>query len=340
MLKRVFQYLMFCVSGMLINLAPVLADAGRCINANIISGKLITDVCWECTFPIRVAGVRISPSGGFRPDDAVSSPICICKDNLGVPEIGVTTSFWEPARLVEFQTTPGCSSVLNGVRLGLGFDKAHIGSHGDGVHDQSDMTFVHYHYYAFPLLIMLDVFVGRYCGAGGYMDLDLMYLSELDPTWNNDELAFFTNPEAAMVGNPTATLACIPDAISASGGYPIKELFWCAGSWGTMYPLSGNVTGGNGIIRDSSLLTAKVLGALHRRGLAWGTVGKDAMCNGEIKIVLPKQQYKFTMMHPVAQTKKAHVIGESTLKWGGGKVIPHVGEDPIYLIWRYNDCCN
>lgn len=49
---------------------------------------------------------------------------------------------------------------------------------------------MHYHYYAFPLLIMLDLFIKQTCNADGYMDLDIMYMSELDPTWNNDELAF------------------------------------------------------------------------------------------------------------------------------------------------------
>ena len=37
---------------------------------------------------------------------------------------------------------------------------------------------------------MLDLFVKQACNPDGYMDLDIMYLSELDPTWNNDELAF------------------------------------------------------------------------------------------------------------------------------------------------------
>lgn len=37
---------------------------------------------------------------------------------------------------------------------------------------------------------MLDLFMDGNCNADGYMDFDLMYLSELDPTWLNDELAF------------------------------------------------------------------------------------------------------------------------------------------------------
>src|SRR5260364_154252 len=104
---------------------------------------------------------------------------------------------------------------------------------------------MHYHFYAFPLLALLELFVRPNCNPDGYMDLDVLYFSELDPTWNNDELAFFTNPQAA--------------AASSLTGKPLKQLFWCAGSWGTLYPLSGHQNGGKGVIRDSSLLTARVL---------------------------------------------------------------------------------
>lgn len=144
--------------------------------------------------------------------------------------------------------------------------------------DGGDGSFMHYHYYAFPLLAMLDLFIKQTCNADGYMDLDIMYMSELDPTWNNDELAFFTNPEAAAVANPIAAAACTTDAVSSTTGKPLKQLFWCAGSWGTLYPFSGNQNGGKGVIRDSSLLSARVLAALHRRSLAWKTMGSDAMC--------------------------------------------------------------
>lgn len=309
-----------------------------CINAQVIGPKMITDICWTCIFPIRVAGVPISGGGGSFPDDAVRTPVCACDDNLGVPRPGITTSMWEPFRLIEFQRTPGCSSVLNGAKFP--FDPIFRGNHSNGDRDHSDGSFMHYHYYAFPLMIMLDMFTGGECNAGGYVDLDLMYLSEVDPTWNNDELAFFTNPEAALVANPVAALACIPDAISSMAGKPIKELFWCAGSWGTVYPLSGNVNGGSGVLNDSSLMSVKALAALHRRGLAWGTVGKDAMCGGIIKPVLPKDQYKFTMLHPVPETSSAHALGQSVMFWGAGRTIPSVGEDPIYTIWRWKDCCN
>ena len=47
------------------------ADPG-CIDANIISGKLITDMCWDCIFPLRIGGVPMpGGSGDPAPAEAV-----------------------------------------------------------------------------------------------------------------------------------------------------------------------------------------------------------------------------------------------------------------------------
>ncbi|MEW8419859.1 MAG: TraU family protein [Candidatus Thiodiazotropha endolucinida] len=271
--------------------ASAVSEPG-CHDADIISSKLITDICWDCVFPIRIAGVAMKKYGqnandyygGRAPSDAVGSPYCQCEDDLGMLHPGITMSMWEPARLIEFQRVPGCSSVFNGMRFP--FDRANQGHHQRGGKPGMQGTFMHYHYYAFPLFAMLNLFTNVGCNVDGYMDLDIMYLSELDPTWNNDELAFFTIPEAAAVSSSTATLACIQDAVSSNAGYPINSLFWCAGSWGQIYPLSGSQYTMSGILENTSLLTTKVLTSLHRRGLAHRSMGDDAMCHGKIDVTL------------------------------------------------------
>lgn len=331
-IKRIFLSLFFLAS---VGIAK--AEVG-CYSADLIGPKMFTDVCWTCIFPIRVAGIPISGPGGDFPSEAVRSPVCACDDKLGVPRPGITMSMWEPSRLVEFQRVSGCSSILNGIRFP--FDRLHQGHHGNGDTDGGDSVFMHYHYFAFPLLIMLDLFVNATCNPDGYMDMDVMYMSEVDPTWNNSELAFFTNPEAAAVSNPIAAAACGIDAVSSTAGKPMKELFWCAGAWGNIYPLSGSHNGGSGVIRESSLLKSKVLAALHRRGLAHSTMGSGALCGGYINPTLPKTQYKFNLIAPIPEANKSHVMGESTFTWGIAKTIPSIGQDPVYMIWRWNDCCN
>lgn len=327
------------VIGILLFLSALSANADPgCQDAQVISGKLITDICWDCVFPIRVAGIPMNVGSDTPPSKAVDSPLCLCQDDLGVPHPGITTSMWQPARLVEFQRVPGCSSVLNGVRFP--FDRINQGNHQKGGKQGMQGTFMHYHYYAFPLLTMLDLFTNPGCVSDGYLDLDMMYMSEVDPTWNNDELAFFANPEAAAVANPLAIAACPADAVSSTAGNPIDSLFWCAGSWGLLYPLSGNQYTMSSVVKNTSLLKVKVLAALHRRGLAHRTMGDDAMCEGMIDVTLNKEMYKYTLLYPIPETHDAHVTGESTFTWGMGRTIPAIGQDLIYTIWRWNDCCN
>jgi conjugal transfer pilus assembly protein TraU len=310
------------------------ANETVCPNAELLSAKLVTDICWGCLFPIRIAGV---PFGG-GPPGASNQSVCACNDDLGVPRPGWTSGMWEPARIVELVRFPGCAPALNGARLPLP-NRRQLGSGGDGTFDNADKVFYHYHYYAFPLLIMMDLWLDSHCNAGGYSDMDLMYLSELDPTWNHDDLAFFVNPEAAAVANPLAVTACAAEAVTAAAGETIDSLFWCAGSWGHLYPLSG-YDANAGMVQNTSKLATRAVAALHRRGMAWQTMGNSALCGGYINPMLPKRQYKWTMFFPLPEANQAHVTGSPATLWGAGRMLPGVGEDAVYILWRWNDCCN
>jgi len=46
----------------LVSVPAQAADPG-CPDAELFSGKLITDVCWDCLFPVRIVGI---PIGGGR----------------------------------------------------------------------------------------------------------------------------------------------------------------------------------------------------------------------------------------------------------------------------------
>lgn len=93
-------------------------DSLSCPNAELFSGKLFTDVCWACLFPIRIAGVSITP--GDAPSGASTKSICMCEDNLGLWKPGIVNSLWEPARLIEVVRKPGCSLALGGITLPIG----------------------------------------------------------------------------------------------------------------------------------------------------------------------------------------------------------------------------
>lgn len=119
--------------------------------------------------------------------------------------------------------------------------------------------------------------------------------------WNDDETAFgqcpfFLNPEAAIFDNPIAQASCAADSISATAGFPIDALFWCAGCQGSMYLRTLSVFGAcRRSYRGSAgelLLTSRMLAKLHREGLAKGISGKSALCKPYLAPIIPKTQYK------------------------------------------------
>lgn len=330
---------LLCAAALLL-LLPT--GAGRaapdCPNGMVLDAGMMTDICWDCIFPIRIAGAPMASGSRPVPAGASNRISCACQDNLGVPKPGLAVGMWMPAQIVELTRAPGCSPSLGGITL-PGFDPLFRGGIGDATWNNGDAAFWHYHTYAFPVMAMLELFVQAECMAGGMQDFDLLYISEVDPTWNHAELAYFANPEATLVSDPVVQAACAADAAAATAGYPITELFWCAGSWGGLYPFVGTHLATTSPVRATSLLATRALAAQHRRGLAWRTMGNDAMCGGVIDPMLPKSQYRMSMLFPLAEASGNHVIGQSTFLWGEHRNIPGQGPDPVYLIWRWTDCC-
>jgi conjugal transfer pilus assembly protein TraU len=247
---------------------------------------------------------------------------------------------WEPARMVELVRKPSCSPTLNGADLGLENGRER-GSKGSVDYDKGDSAFYHAHVFAFPILLFLDFFFDGACLEGGtnLPDFDILYLSELDPTWNNDELNVFLYPESLLLANPIALAACLADVAAAEIREAIDPLFYCVGSWGHLYPVAGHHLQHSSIPRNTSLLGSRTIAQLHRLGLARRTMGDDAVCSALPEPFLPKTQYQWSVFYPVAEANGKHPTGRSTFRWGENRMIPGIGEDFVYLLWRWQDCC-
>ena len=64
----------------------------------------VTDVCWSCMFPMKVAGAQLSSNGVSDPDTDARI-VCTCQRGpMVVP--GFNMSFWEPIRTVEVVREP------------------------------------------------------------------------------------------------------------------------------------------------------------------------------------------------------------------------------------------
>ena len=228
----------------------------------------VSDVCWECLFPISIGPLTIGSTGGVIDTPNPSSPICFC--GSPIPRIGLSLGVWEPARLMDVTRAPWCFPNLGGLTIdpGLPAGRGRTGSSGG---DGATGSVWHAHYYMYPLLSWIGVLLDLGCLEGG--GLDIAWVSELDPAWLDDELTFLLNPEAALFANLPAQAACAADCAAASVGLPLDPLFWCAGCQGGMYPLTGNVAAHVGGVQASLLAAQRLVYRLHRAGIAWGTSG-------------------------------------------------------------------
>lgn len=340
-LKVVLVFAIAALAGEFSNAQESDYDAGgspsqACPNNRVLSGKLITDICWGCLFPIKMGPVELG--GGDVPGGAADDFFCSCKNDKGIPQFGNAIGMWEPAYLVDAVRAPGCSPSLGGIIL-PGVNERMWGTRNNSEFSTTKKSFTHYHFYSFPLVQMLDLYRPGICNTGGIVDFDLLYPSEMDPTWMDDELAFFTNPEATAVANIPAQSACSASSAAAAAGKNIDDLWWCAGSWGSLYPFSGHAAA-DGMPRITSLTTMRGVAAQHRRGLMRKTMGSDQLCGATIEPMLPKSQYRLNMFWPVAEAKDNHVFGETQWNWGLNRTIPRTGEDATYMLWRWKDCCN
>lgn len=326
-LKRWFIFL-----ALLLTSQTLQAEAYSC------SGRIpnpVTDIAWISIFPIKFGGTTIA---GFGQEDIGASPPAICACPLPVPpfiRVGLGLSFWEPARAVEVTTTPLCSPILGGTPLGgLG----NLAKRGSAKTDSdSRNSFYHVHWYVFPLTNWMSLLTDTVCVTPE--SFDLLMLSELEPTWGDDELSTIFSPESALFANPVAQVACAADCVAASVGFPLNELFWCAGCQGSMYPMTGNVINHESGIQASLLVTQRMHSKLHRALVALDMNSPVAMCLPLPLPIINKRSYKTQMMYPIPNTLGAHPYGRSEAFWSAGKEFPVAGEDFSYLIWRKRLCC-
>jgi len=74
----------------------------------------ITDICWECLFPILLGGVKVTPK---YEDQVKHSEKLVCKCAGKPPTIGVPLTFWEPLYLIDVTTHSYKMVGLGGIKL-------------------------------------------------------------------------------------------------------------------------------------------------------------------------------------------------------------------------------
>lgn len=301
----------------------------------------LTDICWSCIFPLSIGSAPVL-SMGQEDIENTGSPICAC----GPPpfaKLGVAIGFWEPARQVDVTRTPWCFTSLGGAMIGNGTTAPNPSvAQGNRGRRASNTSFYQSHWYVNPVLYWLEVLSETSClEQGGF---DIAYVTELDPSWNDDELAVILNPDVFLFANPAAQAACAADCVAATVGFPLAPMQWCGGCQGSMFPLNGHVQAHVGGVQATSLILQRYAMKLHREFLAFSGNGPPGWCGLYPAPVLDKRTYKYSMLYPSTQGKGpdgrcCQPLGRTTHLWSAGKEYPIQGEDFAYMMYRKRNCC-
>lgn len=318
------------VLGFFVNIVQASECKGHFVNP-------ITDICWSCMFPITIGNIPVV-KGDYPDTKNPKSPICLCSEKAPVFErLGVSFGFWEPFALVDVTPEPYCM-VNMGIKLDIK-NQGKGGSQQPSVHGRG--AFYYAHWYKYPLIIWLDILTNVGCVQSG--DFDIGYLTELDPTWNDDELAFVLNPESTLFSNPITQTACAADSLATSfdSVHAIDALFWCMGSQGSTYPLSGSVMYQTSPIQATTLVAERMNFKLHREGLIEDSSGSDgpALCHQSYRAIMPKSRYRYQLVNTIPDANRCHPFGHLVSTFEVGHIDPSAGDNYGFLIFKKRNCC-
>ena len=185
---------------------------------------------------------------------------------------------------------------------------------------------------------LVGLFVDYSCFSP--LDFDIAYITEIDPTWNSDITAFLLNPEALLFGNPIAQMSCSADAVSSNTGITLDPLFWCMGSWGSAYPLTGHWSGRDKTAGNAAI-AARMIYKLSREMLIWD--GAVSYCYKYPTPIWIKSHYRLQETRPL-RSPWVLPLGRSDLIWGAGANPPISGglgaeDNFLWVLFKERLCC-
>ncbi len=301
----------------------------------------ITDVCWDCMFPIKFMGV-VNLNFGISAEDYDSNTtgaLCICAQTL---QAGVSTSYWEPRYMADATNVPGCMPALGGANITPPYNANEMGGTSQPlelIQANNKGSFQHVNLYVNPIATALGIINNSPCLDN--RPFDTPYVSWADPTWGDDALSLMLTPYAFAFANFASVAAEGIDGLAATTGFPLPQLFWVAGSWGPMYPATGNVAVATTPEQVSHLLITRALAKMHAAGAQFTSAGSAAMATcgpyGVPELIMDKRQYKTTRTYPFPDNT-CTPIGRPLAFQEAGAARPN-DKDYGYFIFQKKDCC-
>lgn len=313
--------------------------------------------------PIKIGGIEVgSPddvSGGLASAGGSSSDnsafLCMCQMPPPVFErLGVSISFWNNVGMVDTSSIPYCFPQLG---MSLSEDIApdiesgfsilgkpgvgganQFGTRSNGSKDSQFIT-AHTHFASFMNLMQI-ISEAIFSMCLGISTNISPIMSETAFWWQVDEWGVVKNPEALLVANPIATTACMAESVSMIAKKNLDPLFWCMGSWGSLYPITMNVGSGTPLT-SYAMLAARNLAERFQLGMLMDTTGYQ-MLNGYCQPIpiyfTPKSDINIFPIWPQKSTSR-FPLGYPSEFWGVGKDNPTNLGVMTWMVYQKRDCC-
>ncbi|MCT7910363.1 TraU family protein [Arcobacter lacus] len=339
MLKKIIiNLLIFSNIYMLAENIPSSLNASKACKSAIGNNSLMTVMTNTITsiyniLPISIAGVNVTPSNGAE-DINTTGGYCGCWRPWYTP--GIVIGFWEPVAIIDVSNIPNCLPSL-GMHLDIdivaGSSFQEINKDNTQNKESYQVTYLKY-----PVFSMIGLFKDMVCT--GDSDMDISYISTIDPLWQNDMWSIFIHPDAFLFANTIAQFACIIDAVASQIGFPLDPLYWCFGSWNQTFPLT-KATSGVSSPEAAMSSASKLLHKMHRQSMLNGTIDYPGLCSQYPMPIMSKRQYNLFPVYPIMSHPYRIPIGRSGFVWNPGMEVPVVNSHQWSIaVYRKRNCCS
>lgn len=320
-LKQIF----ICIFALLFTASNTLAAMG--CNGRVFNP--VTDMNWNNGLPIVAGGQKLSQDGPNNP--ALHSMPSVCRCGI---KVGVGVTYWEPTYVAEVSRSAGCLSTMGG-EAAFGNSMAHMNTgHADsGGHNQR----MQIHWYKYPVAAMMDV-LKNFGGCVSLPDFQLAYMSEVDPEWNAGANSILSQAETLLFANPIAAMACIPEVATSIFNMNLDVLYWCTGSQGTIFPMTGDSNAFHTNAKGNMQMLAKYVARTFRTGGIFATIGPWAQCSSVYSPIWLKSQFRIDPIYPI-HVNRTIVFGKPEAVFAVPSINTPTQTESAYMLWQAKQCC-